>query len=52
MHNLRVHDFAAGVATGVENEKQGPVVVVGHAWGSIAVSQLAVDLLAELTLSN
>ncbi|MBV8622487.1 MAG: alpha/beta hydrolase [Herbaspirillum sp.] len=43
MHNLTVHDFAADVAAVVENEKQGPVVVVGHAWGNFAARQLAAD---------
>lgn len=43
MHGLSVHDFAADVAAVVENEKQGPVVVVGHAWGNFPARQLAAD---------
>ncbi|WP_397453065.1 alpha/beta fold hydrolase [Pseudomonas sp. NA-150] len=43
MDNLSVHDFAKDVAAVVEHENQGPVVVVGHAWGNFPARQLAAD---------
>lgn len=43
MEKLSVHDFARDVAAVVEHEHQGPVVVVGHAWGNFPARQLAVD---------
>jgi pimeloyl-ACP methyl ester carboxylesterase len=43
MHNLDMHDFAADVASVLDHEKTGPVVVVGHAWGSQPARMLAVD---------
>lgn len=43
MDKLSVHDFARDVAAVVEHEHQGPVVVVGHAWGNFPARQLAVD---------
>ena len=43
MDNLSVHDFARDVAAVVEHEHQGPVVVVGHAWGNFPARQLAVE---------
>ncbi|WP_405046381.1 alpha/beta fold hydrolase [Pseudomonas putida] len=42
MEKLSIHDFARDIAAVVEHEKQGPVVVVGHAWGFPA-RQLATD---------
>lgn len=43
MEKLSIHDFARDIAAVVEYEKQGPVVVVGHAWGNFPARQLAVD---------
>lgn len=43
MENLNMHDFAADVAAVIDSEKNGPVVVVGHAWGSQPARMLAVD---------
>ncbi len=43
MQNLSVHDFAADVAAVVEHEKQGPAVIVGHAWGNFPARMLAAD---------
>ncbi|WP_306454019.1 MULTISPECIES: alpha/beta fold hydrolase [unclassified Burkholderia] len=43
MDNLSVHDFAADVATVIENEHSGPAIVVGHAWGNFPARMLAVD---------
>ena len=43
MENLSVHDFAADVATVIEQEQAGPAIVVGHAWGNFAARQLAAD---------
>ena len=43
MEKLSVHDFARDIAAVVEHEKQGPVVVVGHAWGNFPARQLAAD---------
>lgn len=43
MENLSVHDFAKDVAAVIEHENQGPVVVVGHAWGNFPARQVAAD---------
>lgn len=43
MTNLDMHAFAADVAAVLDQEKTGPVVVVGHAWGSQPARMLAVD---------
>ncbi len=43
MEQLSVHDFARDIAAVVEHERQGPVVVVGHAWGNFPARQLAAD---------
>lgn len=34
MEKLSLHDFAGDVAAVLDQEKTGPIVVVGHAWGS------------------
>ncbi|WP_343661991.1 alpha/beta hydrolase [Ralstonia sp.] len=43
MANLDMHAFAADVAAVLDQQKTGPVVVVGHAWGSQPARMLAVD---------
>ncbi|WPG41426.1 alpha/beta fold hydrolase [Variovorax sp. EBFNA2] len=43
MQGLTMHDFAADVAAVLDHEKTGPVVVVGHAWGSQPARMLAAD---------
>lgn len=43
MHGLTLHEFAADVATVLDGLKLGPVLVVGHAWGSQPARMLAVD---------
>jgi len=43
MLNLDMHAFAADVASVLDREKTGPVVIVGHAWGSQPARMLAVD---------
>ena len=43
MKNLSLHDFAADVAAVLDQEKTGPIVVVGHAWGSQPARMLAAD---------
>ncbi|WP_438280424.1 alpha/beta fold hydrolase [Pseudomonas alabamensis] len=43
MERLSVHDFARDIAAVVEHERQGSVVVVGHAWGNFPARQLAAD---------
>ena len=43
LENLTLHDFAADVALVLDAEKTGPVVVVGHAWGSQPARMLAAD---------
>ena len=43
MHGLSIHDFAADVAVVLDHLKTGPVVVVGHAWGSQPARMLAAD---------
>lgn len=40
---LSMHDFAADVAAVMDQEKTGPAVIVGHAWGSQPARMLAVD---------
>ncbi|XJC74358.1 alpha/beta fold hydrolase [Delftia tsuruhatensis] len=43
MQGLTLHDFAADVAAVIDHEATGPVVVVGHAWGSQPARMLAAD---------
>jgi pimeloyl-ACP methyl ester carboxylesterase len=43
MANLTMHDYAADVATVIEHESKGPVVVVGHALGNYVARMLATD---------
>jgi pimeloyl-ACP methyl ester carboxylesterase len=43
MHGLSLHDFAADVAAVLDHEDTGPIVVVGHAWGSQPARMLAAD---------
>jgi pimeloyl-ACP methyl ester carboxylesterase len=43
MQSLTIHDYARDVATVIEHEHAGPVVVVGHGWGSYPARQLATD---------
>jgi len=43
MADLDMHDFAADVAAVLDQEATGPVVVVGHAWGSQPARALAAD---------
>jgi pimeloyl-ACP methyl ester carboxylesterase len=43
MHDLDMHAFAADIAAVLDHEKTGPVVIVGHAWGSQPARMLAVD---------
>jgi pimeloyl-ACP methyl ester carboxylesterase len=43
MANLSLHDYAADVATVIEHEGKGPVVVVGHAIGNFVTRMLATD---------
>jgi pimeloyl-ACP methyl ester carboxylesterase len=43
MEGLNMHDLAADVAFAIEQEKAGPVVVVGHAFGNFVARQLATD---------
>lgn len=43
MDNLTLHDFSADVAAVLDHEKTGPVVVVGHAWGSQPARMLAAN---------
>ncbi|WP_321788010.1 alpha/beta hydrolase [Paraburkholderia sp. J94] len=43
MSDIDMHAFAADVAAVLDHEKTGPVVVVGHAWGSQPARMLAVD---------
>lgn len=43
MQGLTMHDFAADVAAVLDHVKTGPVVVVGHAWGSQPARMLAAD---------
>lgn len=43
MEELSLHDFAGDVASVLDNEKTGPVLMVGHAWGSQPARMLAAD---------
>ncbi len=43
MKALSLHDFAADVAAVLDHENTGPIVVVGHAWGSQPARMLAAD---------
>ena len=43
MDGLTMHDLAADVASVVESENNGPVLVVGHAFGNFVARQLAAD---------
>ena len=43
MKNQNMHDFAKDIAYVIEKQKQGPVVVVGHAWGNFEARMLATD---------
>jgi pimeloyl-ACP methyl ester carboxylesterase len=43
MENLTMHDLAADVASVIEQEKAGPVVAVGHAFGNFVARQIAAD---------
>ncbi len=43
MDGLTMHDLAADVASVVENENKGPVLVVGHAFGNFVARQIAAD---------
>lgn len=43
MDGLTMHDLAADVARVIEEEGNGPVVVVGHAFGNFVARQLAAD---------
>lgn len=43
MENLSLHDFASDIASVLDQEKTGPVVVVGHAWGSQPARMLAAN---------
>lgn len=43
MENLNLHDFASDVAAVLDHETTGPIVVVGHAWGSQPARMLAAD---------
>lgn len=43
MHGLNLHDFARDVAAVLDHEATGPIVVVGHAWGSQPARTLAAD---------
>jgi pimeloyl-ACP methyl ester carboxylesterase len=43
MQGLSLHDFAADVAAVLDHEATGPIVIVGHAWGSQPARMLAAD---------
>jgi pimeloyl-ACP methyl ester carboxylesterase len=43
MEKLSLHDFAGDVAAVLDQEKTGPVVMVGHAWGSQPARMLAAN---------
>lgn len=43
MQGLDLHDFAADVAAVLDHEQTGPVVMVGHAWGSQPARMVAAD---------
>ena len=39
MTGLTLHDYAADIASVIEHEGRGPVVVVGHAYGHFVVAR-------------
>lgn len=43
MEELSIHDFAEDVAAVLDHENTGPILVVGHAWGSQPARMLAAD---------
>ena len=43
MHGVTLHDFARDVASVIENERAGPAVVGGHAFGNFVARTLATD---------
>jgi len=43
MEELDLHDFASDVAAVLDSEAVGPIVIVGHAWGSQPARTLAAD---------
>lgn len=43
LHALNLHDFAADVAAVLDHLDTGPIVIVGHAWGSQPARMLAAD---------
>ncbi|MEN2388078.1 alpha/beta fold hydrolase [Comamonas sp. A7-5] len=43
MQGLSLHDFAADVAAVLDQERTGPILIVGHAWGSQPARMLAAD---------
>lgn len=43
MTELDLHDFAEDVAAVLDHESTGPIVIVGHAWGSQPARMLAAD---------
>jgi len=43
MEGLDLHDLASDVAAVLDSEKVGPIVIVGHAWGSQPARMLAAD---------
>lgn len=43
MHDLDLHDFAADVAAALDHAQTGPVLMVGHAWGSQPARMVAAD---------
>ena len=43
MEKLSLHDFAGDVASVLDHEKTGPVLMVGHAWGSQPARMVAAD---------
>jgi pimeloyl-ACP methyl ester carboxylesterase len=43
MTSLTLHDFAADIAAVIEHERNGPALVVGHAYGHFVARTLATD---------
>lgn len=43
MDKLSLHDFGGDVAAVLDHEKTGPVIMVGHAWGSQPARMVAAD---------
>ena len=43
MEGLTIHDLAADVASVIEQQKAGPSIVVGHAFGNFVARQIAAD---------